>query len=65
MRSPSSVCSQSAEGCEYPDRTSPCAYSGAEAGASPPEAAANVTEFGNVDRRARDYLQSGQTLMAG
>jgi hypothetical protein len=37
----------------------------AEAGASLIEAAANVTEFGNVDRRARDYLQSGQTLMAG
>src|SRR5712692_6294557 len=37
----------------------------AEAGTSLMEAAANVTEFGNVDRRARDYLQSGQTLMAG
>jgi hypothetical protein len=37
----------------------------AEAGGSLIEAAANVTEFGNVDRRARDYLQSGQTLMAG
>ena len=29
------------------------------------EAAASVTEFGNVDRRARDYMRSGQTLMAG
>ncbi|OFW30398.1 MAG: hypothetical protein A3H97_15165 [Acidobacteria bacterium RIFCSPLOWO2_02_FULL_65_29] len=29
------------------------------------EAAALVTEFGNIDRRARDYLRSGQTLMAG
>jgi hypothetical protein len=29
------------------------------------EAAATVTEFGNVDRRARDYVKSGQTLMAG
>ena len=37
----------------------------AEAGSSLMEAAANVTEFGNVDRRARDYLQSGQTWMAG
>jgi hypothetical protein len=37
----------------------------AEAGSSLMGAAANVTEFGNVDRRARDYLQSGQTLMAG
>jgi hypothetical protein len=37
----------------------------AEAGSSLMQAAANVTEFGNVDRRARDYLQSGQTLMAG
>jgi hypothetical protein len=37
----------------------------AEAGGSLMEAAANVTEFGNVDRRAREYLQSGQTLMAG
>jgi hypothetical protein len=37
----------------------------AEAGSSLMQAAANVTEFGNVDRRAREYLQSGQTLMAG
>ena len=37
----------------------------AEAGSSLMEAAANVTEFGNVDRRAREYLKSGQTLMAG
>ena len=29
------------------------------------EAAASVTEFGNVDRRVRDYLRSGQMLMAG
>ena len=29
------------------------------------EAAAAVTEFGNVDKRARDYVKSGQTLMAG
>lgn len=29
------------------------------------EAGANITELGNVDRRARDYLQSGQPLMAG
>ena len=29
------------------------------------EAAASVTEFGNVDRRARDYMRSGQMLMAG
>ena len=29
------------------------------------DAAASITEFGNVDRRARDYLRSGQTLMAG
>ena len=28
------------------------------------EAAADVTEFGNVDRRARDYVKAGQTLMA-
>jgi hypothetical protein len=29
------------------------------------EAAATVDEFGNVDKRARDYLKSGQPLMAG
>lgn len=29
------------------------------------EAGATITEFGNVDRRARDYLKSGQQLMAG
>jgi hypothetical protein len=29
------------------------------------EAAAAVTEFGNVDKRAREYLQSEQPLMAG
>lgn len=29
------------------------------------QAAATITEFGNVDRRARDYLKSGQQLMAG
>lgn len=29
------------------------------------EAAAAVTEFGNVDRRAREYVRSGDTLMAG
>jgi hypothetical protein len=28
------------------------------------EAAAQLTEIGNVDRRVRDYLRSGQTLMA-
>lgn len=28
------------------------------------EAAARLTEIGNVDRRVRDYLRSGQTLMA-
>ncbi len=28
------------------------------------EAASRVTEIGNVDRRVRDYLRSGQTLMA-
>lgn len=28
------------------------------------EAAARLTEVGNVDRRVRDYLRSGQTLMA-
>jgi hypothetical protein len=28
------------------------------------EAAARVSEFGNVDRRVRDYMRSGQTLMA-
>jgi hypothetical protein len=46
------------------DRLRASAASG-EAGASLIEAAANITEFTNVDRRARDYLQSGQTLMAG
>ena len=29
------------------------------------QAGATITEFGNVDRRARDYLKSGQQLMAG
>lgn len=29
------------------------------------QAGATVTEFGNVDRRARDYLKSEQQLMAG
>ncbi len=29
------------------------------------EAAATVTEFSAIDRRARDYLKSGQQLMAG
>ena len=29
------------------------------------EASASITEFSNVDRRARDYIRSGQTLMAG
>lgn len=29
------------------------------------EASARITEFSNVDRRARDYIRSGQTLMAG
>jgi hypothetical protein len=29
------------------------------------EAGATINEFGNVDRRARDYLRAGQTLMAG
>jgi hypothetical protein len=29
------------------------------------QAGAAITEFGNVDRRARDYLKSGQQLMAG
>ena len=28
------------------------------------EAAATVAEFGNIDKRARDYLKSGQPLMA-
>lgn len=28
------------------------------------EAASRITEIGNVDRRVRDYLRSGQTLMA-
>lgn len=28
-------------------------------------AGATITEFGNVDQRARDYLKSGQPLMAG
>jgi hypothetical protein len=36
-----------------------------DARASLMDAAASITEFGNVDRRARDYLRSGQTLMAG
>ena len=29
------------------------------------QAGATITEFGNVDRRARDYVGSGQQLMAG
>jgi hypothetical protein len=29
------------------------------------EAAATVAEFGNIDKRAREYLKSGQPLMAG
>jgi hypothetical protein len=29
------------------------------------QAGATITEFGNVDRRARDYLKSGQQLVAG
>lgn len=29
------------------------------------QAAASIAEFGNVDRRARDYIRSGQPLMAG
>jgi hypothetical protein len=29
------------------------------------QAASLITHFGNVDRRARDYLKSGQPLMAG
>ena len=29
------------------------------------EAAASVTEFATVDKRARDYIKSGQPLMAG
>lgn len=29
------------------------------------DASNNLTEFGNIDRRARDYLRAGQTLMAG
>src|SRR4030095_12350519 len=37
----------------------------APARASLLQAGAAITEFGNVDRRARDYLKSGQQLMAG
>src|SRR5687768_1546837 len=37
----------------------------AEARASLMEAAATVIEIGNVDRRAREYLRTGQELMAG
>lgn len=29
------------------------------------EASVSLTEFGNVDKRVRDYLRSGQALMAG
>ena len=29
------------------------------------QAGATITEFGNVDRRVRDYVKSGQQLMAG
>jgi hypothetical protein len=35
-----------------------------EARASLMEAASTINEFANVDRRARDYIMSGQTLMA-
>jgi CHASE3 domain sensor protein len=37
---------------------------GAEAKSALNEAAATVAEFGTVDRRARDYITSGQQLMA-
>ena len=37
---------------------------GAEAKSALDEAAATVAEFGTVDRRARDYITSGQQLMA-
>ena len=36
----------------------------AEARASLDEAARGIAEFGNVDKRARDYIKSGQPLMA-
>jgi hypothetical protein len=36
-----------------------------DARASLMEAASTVNDFGNVDRRARDYIRAGQTLMAG
>jgi CHASE3 domain sensor protein len=37
---------------------------GAEAKSALDEAAATVAEFGTVDKRARDYIKSGQQLMA-
>src|SRR4051812_2365937 len=37
---------------------------GAEARAALMEAAASVAEFKNVDKRAREYLKAGQSLMA-
>jgi hypothetical protein len=36
-----------------------------DARASLLEAASTINDFENVDRRARDYIRSGQTLMAG
>jgi hypothetical protein len=38
---------------------------GAGARSSLDEASASVEEFGNIDKRARDYLKAGQRLMAG
>jgi hypothetical protein len=38
---------------------------GGDARARLMEASAHLTEFGNVDRRAREYLESGDSLMAG
>ena len=38
---------------------------GAGAGTAIDEASATVTEFSGIDTRARDYLKSGQPLMAG
>jgi len=40
------------------------AAQGGLAKASLDDAAATVTDFGTVDKRARDYLRSGQPLMA-
>jgi CHASE3 domain sensor protein len=40
------------------------AAQGAAARASLDEAATTVTDFGTVDKRARDYIRSGQQLMA-